>query len=330
MTRSLQRARRCSTGRLFSFRAALCRNCPNSAASAADAAETPKGLRGPTPGRLPDPAPRDNPSQRSGPARNDLPKSGQPSAAPTTKGPLPPYGLTESKSPATQKSAPSTESKPAGEPATTTARAPSSAPSYGTPSAPDSPTAGAGHPASGGASGYLPKSPVFDHHGPVAHDGDHSAMAGPLTSRDLSALADYTGIGHEDLNDSLRTNTMDASQQARVDALNQALEKLPPHRGPVVRGTDLPPEALARYQPDAVVTERAFLSTAEGAGVARSTAFAGNVEFRIFSKTGRDISSYSTFPTEREVLFPSGTKFYVVDRKFDPVMGRTIIEMIER
>jgi hypothetical protein len=152
----------------------------------------------------------------------------------------------------------------------------------------------------------------------------------PLTTGDLSALADYTGLGHEDLNDALRTNTVDASQQARVEAVNQALEKLPPHHGPVVRGTDLPPDVLARYQPDAVVTERAFLSTSVEPAVAQSTAFAGNVEFRILSKTGRDISSFSTFPTEREVLFPSGSQFYVVDRKSDPVTGMTIIEMIER
>ncbi len=99
---------------------------------------------------------------------------------------------------------------------------------------------------------------------------------------------------------------MDASQQARVEALNRALEKLPPHIGPVFRGTDLPADVLARYQPDAVVTERAFLSTSMDPAVAQSSAFAGNVEFRILSKTGRDISSFSLFPSEQEVLFPNG------------------------
>ena len=123
---------------------------------------------------------------------------------------------------------------------------------------------------------------------------------------------------------------MDASQQARVEALNHALEKLPPHVGPVVRGTDLPPDVIAQYQPDAVVTERAFLSTSLEPGIAQSTAFSGNVEFRILSKTGRDISSFSTFPSEREVLFPAGVPFYVVDRRPDPLTGRTIIEMIEQ
>ena len=68
---------------------------------AADAAEAPKGLRPPTPGRLPNPAPHDNP-----PPRNEPPKGGQPEPAPNPKSPLPPYGLTESKTPVDQKPPP--------------------------------------------------------------------------------------------------------------------------------------------------------------------------------------------------------------------------------
>jgi hypothetical protein len=151
-----------------------------------------------------------------------------------------------------------------------------------------------------------------------------------LTPEHLSAVADYTGPEHEDLNSALRNGTMDASQQAHVEALNQALEKLPPHHGPVFRGTHLPDDELARYQPGVVVTERAFVSTSMDPGVARFAAFAGNVEFKILSTTGRDISSISMFPSEREVLFPTGVQFYVLDRKSDPHTGRTIIEMVER
>jgi hypothetical protein len=123
---------------------------------------------------------------------------------------------------------------------------------------------------------------------------------------------------------------VDASQQTRVDALNRALDKLPPHNGPVFRGTDFPPEVLAQYQPGAVDIESAFLSTSMDLGVAQSTAFAGNVEFRILSKTGRDISLISMFPSEREVLFGTGVPFYVIDRRPDHVTGRIVIEMIEQ
>jgi SpoVK/Ycf46/Vps4 family AAA+-type ATPase len=179
----------------------------------------------------------------------------------------------------------------------------------------------------GAPSGYVPPSGAQEHHGPVAHE---VAPAPQLSSTDLSALADYTGLGHEDLNDALRSDSMDASQQARVNAINQALEKLPPHRGMVYRGADLPVGVLDQYQRGAVVTEMAFVSTSLDPAVAHSSAFAGNVEFRIVSKTGRDISSFSTFPTEQEVLFPTGQQFFVVDRRSDLATGRTIIEMVER
>jgi hypothetical protein len=259
--------------------------------------------------------------------RNEPPTGGQPAPAPKPKEPLPPYGLTESKNPADPKSAAAAGPKPV----TTTAHAPASTPAAATPGAAGTHSAppGPGQPHGGAPSTYSPQSPAHDHHGPVAHADEHVA-AGLLTSGDQSALADYTGLGHEDLNDALRTDSMDASQHARFEALNQALEKLPAHEGPVFRGTDLPPEVLEQYQPGAIVSECAFLSTSMDLGVAQSTAFAGNVEFRILSKTGRDISSFSTFPTEREVLFRTNVPFYVLDRRLDPVTGTTIIEMIEQ
>lgn len=156
------------------------------------------------------------------------------------------------------------------------------------------------------------------------HPGDD------LDADDLGALADYTGPGYQDLNSALRSGLVDASQQVRVQALKNALAKLPPYQGPVIRGTNLPPEVLDRYRPGEVITEDAFLSTSTDTGVARSPSFVGNVEFRILSKTGRDISPFSVFPGEREVLFTAGTKFYVVSKVFDPLTGRTVIRMVER
>jgi hypothetical protein len=152
----------------------------------------------------------------------------------------------------------------------------------------------------------------------------------PLSPQELSALADYTGLGHEDLNDALRGGSVDASQLSRVEALNRALDKLPAHEGPVFRGTNLPPEVLGQYQPGAIVTESGFLSTSRDLTVAQSEAFAGNVEFRILSKSGRDISSLSVLPDEQEVLFRTDVPFYVVDRRTDLHTGITIIEMIEQ
>jgi ADP-ribosyltransferase exoenzyme len=162
------------------------------------------------------------------------------------------------------------------------------------------------------------------------HGADDPSSAGRFDSDDLTAMADYTGSGYLDLNDSLRNIAVDASQRARIEALRNALRKLPAYDGTVVRGTDLPPEVIAQYQPGEVITEKAFLSTTMNPTVAQSTAFAGNAEFRILSRTGRDISSFSVFPTEREVLFPPGAHFYVMSRTVDPLTGKTFIEMIER
>ena len=249
--------------------------------AAAEVAEAPKDLHVPTPGRLPNPAPHDSPPPRNEPPRSGQPQPApQPDAAPKPKGALPPYGLTESKAPAGQKP-PVAAPKPAVVEATNTAvHADTSAPkavSHELASAPPTALLGA-QPHGGAPSAYQPQSLAHDHHGPVAHAVE------PLTTEHLSALNNYTGLGHEDLNDMLRTGTLDASQQARVDALNRALEKMPPHSGLVYRGTDLPPEVLAQYQPGAVVTEDAFVSTSVDPAVARSPAFAGNVEFRIVSR----------------------------------------------
>ena len=171
-------------------------------------------------------------------------------------------------------------------------------------------------------------------HGIAHHDladgGHHESLNDRLTSDDLSALADYTGSGYQDLNEALRSGALDASQHARVEALNRALEKLPAYQGPVIRGTNLPPEVLAQYRPGEVITEDAFLSTTTNPAVARSQVFSGNVEFRIMSSSGRDISSVSMFPGEQEILFPAGTRFYILSKTMDPVTGRTVIRMAER
>ncbi|WP_328589061.1 ADP-ribosyltransferase domain-containing protein [Mycobacterium interjectum] len=169
---------------------------------------------------------------------------------------------------------------------------------------------------------------LADHDGP-ADGGNYSSPSDGLTSDDLSALTHYTGSGYIDLNDALRSDILDASQHVRVEALNNALAKLPPYEGAVVRGSNLPPEALAQYRPGEYVIEKGFMSTTTNPAVAQAPAFAGNVEFRIFSCTGRDISAHSMFPAEQEVLFPAHTRFFVVDKTVDPLTGRTIIEMVE-
>lgn len=193
---------------------------------------------------------------------------------------------------------------------------------------PHSPGEGGPHDPSDGdpndPSGHGPHDPSPD------DGGDHHLPLHALNSDDLAALAHYTGPGYQDLNFALREGALDASQQARVDALHKALEKLPMYEGAVVRGTNLPADVLEQYRPGEIITEPAFTSTSTDHTVAQSPTFAGNTEFRIWSTTGRDVSSVSMFPGEQEILFPAGSKFYVVSKIVDPQTGRTIIEMIER
>ena len=67
-------------------------------------------------------------------------------------------------------------------------------------------------------------------------------------------------------------------------------------------------ETLDRYEPGRIVTEPAFVSTSRGGVHER---YPGNVDFVIYSHSGRDISEISAKSDEREVLIPAGTRFRV-------------------
>lgn len=158
------------------------------------------------------------------------------------------------------------------------------------------------------------------------HGDEVRSRPAALTQKDLDALKDYTGPGYQELNNALRAGTVDPSQQARINAIEQALGKLPNHQGPVFRGTDLPSDVLAQYKPGEVITEKAFTSTS----TASTQAFPGSTQFTILSKSGKDVSQYSQYPGEQEILFPPGARFEIVSRTYDPATGKTFIEMVER
>lgn len=150
-----------------------------------------------------------------------------------------------------------------------------------------------------------------------------------LTQKDLDALDDYTGAGSRDVNAALRTDTVSPTQQARIDNINTALDKLPDHKGVVYRGTDLTPDLISQYKEGETITEKAFTSTS--ADPAR--AFSGNTRFTIQSATGKDVSQYSAAQKaghiEDEVLFRSSTNFRVSRNWTDPDTGITYIDLVE-
>lgn len=131
-----------------------------------------------------------------------------------------------------------------------------------------------------------------------------------------------------------RGETPTPEQQRQIDNLNEALEKLPKHEGPVVRHVNMTPERLAELEPGQPWADSGFMSTSNKPdGV--SDVFAGNrnVEMQIVSKNGRTYSDPDTgmpFGTDDEVLFPSNSQFMVHNKFYDPATGRVVIQMVER
>lgn len=160
-------------------------------------------------------------------------------------------------------------------------------------------------------------------------DGVTTPKAASLSDDDRRALLQGpSDLRGRSLTDILRSGeTPTADQQRQIDALNEALGKMPAHEGLVSRHTNLTPEQLARYQQDHPVTELGFTSASTNPkGVNELTVQNSEVEFQIVSKTGRD---YSEYGTPDEVLFASGTNFFVHSKIPDPATGRIVIRMTE-
>ncbi|WKG07586.1 hypothetical protein QX204_21055 [Nocardia sp. PE-7] len=116
--------------------------------------------------------------------------------------------------------------------------------------------------------------------------------------------------------------------------MNEALEKLPKHEGPVVRHVNMTPEQLAEFERGGSWADPGFMSSSnKPGGVSDVFAENRNVEMQIVSKNGRTYSDPDTgmpFGTDDEVLFPSNSQFTVHNKYFDPATGRVVIQMVER
>lgn len=134
-----------------------------------------------------------------------------------------------------------------------------------------------------------------------------------LTPEEAGAIKAYTGGIYRSLNDPLRRGEYASrpALQAYVDAAQHGLAKLPKYRGLSSRGVSLSEDrlkaALSTYHEGAVIEESAFVSSSTGG----RAAFSGNLYFRIQGKRGVDVSSFSHYKNEREVLFAPGTRFRV-------------------
>ncbi len=140
-----------------------------------------------------------------------------------------------------------------------------------------------------------------------------------LTVYEKAIIYKYSSDGFEVINELLRK-----SKGRKCDEfgtyLKLSLSKLPNFEGLVYRGAHLSKVELNRYidsfKHNSLVTEYSFISTSKSRLIAMS--FKGNVLFRMFSRTGKDIERITKFgifgyPNEKEVLFSPNRKFRILD-----------------
>lgn len=128
----------------------------------------------------------------------------------------------------------------------------------------------------------------------------------PMSVGECAHIVAYSGHAYKKTNAELRAGVMDESTWKHVSQLNNALDKLPTHKGTVFRKAKLTQSQIEMYQPGKIVEERGFTSTSKDKDI-----WNGNVQFVVTSKSGRDISRISKHPHEEEVLFKSGTRFRI-------------------
>lgn len=150
-----------------------------------------------------------------------------------------------------------------------------------------------------------------------------------LTAEEVAAVRAYTGNTYRTLNSALRGGryASDPHLQAYVDAAQHGLAKMPKYKGLSSRGMSLNDgqlkAMLSTYRKGAIVEDAAFVSSSYG----ERAAFGGNVFMRINGKTGVNISRYSQYEGEREVLFMPGTRFKV--DSIEQTGGKYIITVTE-
>lgn len=140
-----------------------------------------------------------------------------------------------------------------------------------------------------------------------------------LTIYEKAVIYKYSNDGYEALNENLRRNK-GRNENKFGKILASTLSKLPNFDGLVYRSATLTKaerrtyeEALAK---NTVLTEHTFISTSKSRLMAM--AFGGNVLFRIYSRTGKDVEKITkfgkySFSNEQEVLFNVNRRFNVLE-----------------
>jgi hypothetical protein len=148
-----------------------------------------------------------------------------------------------------------------------------------------------------------------------------------LTSTDRAAIQDYTAHHFKEINDYLRNDgSGNATTDRRIKQLDQALDKLPDHAGATHRTMDFDSkEESEKFASQFIVggesTDKSYQSSS-----GRPSLIAGSVNISVEGGGGKDISSISANPNEKEVIYPRNTKYKVVSKEKDEY-GRHFIKL---
>ncbi len=138
----------------------------------------------------------------------------------------------------------------------------------------------------------------------------------------------YTIEGYEQLNKDL----IEGKENEYEKYLNQVLAKLPNYEETVYRGVELSQRQIERYKTafknNSKIIESAFVSSSKSQLIANEHSKA-NVIMTIISKTGKEITIYSKYDYEQEVLFKSKSAFHVLSVDESEPIINIILEEIE-
>lgn len=147
---------------------------------------------------------------------------------------------------------------------------------------------------------------------------------GRLSDAELVSLYAYTGPHYRELNAALRSGN--AARIADVapfrSVLSAGLNKLPVYNGYVSRVVSFDDDMVAAIEVGKTYKDPAFMSTSR-----KKSNFSGNVEFVIYSRSGRKVEHLSAHRHEAEVLFAHDAEFRIEAVKREG--GKTIVYMKE-
>ncbi|MGJ0509155.1 MAG: hypothetical protein ACR652_18930 [Methylocystis sp.] len=147
----------------------------------------------------------------------------------------------------------------------------------------------------------------------VGQNVDLDSTAGMRNAAILGSISCYCENGYGWMNDALRSGKeLPDEEKNIIKTAAFVLGQLPDWQGLTMRGADLPPDVVDRYQPGATVTEKAFTSASADAGYKR------NVQFIIESKHGKDVSHLSGKKGDTdgiEIMYRPNTQFDVLHKE---------------